>query len=67
MIFVTKQEYNKRLNICKSCDDFNHTTNQCKKCMCFMIFKCGLSTAECPIGKWKKSLSNEKDHPNDEK
>jgi hypothetical protein len=63
MIFVTKQEYNKRLDICKSCEDFNHTLSRCKKCRCFMIFKCGLSEAECPVGKWSISNSIEKQDP----
>lgn len=32
-----------------------------------MIFKCGISNAQCPIGKWNESLSHEKEHPNDKK
>ena len=41
-----------RLGICKVCPEYRHSTNQCKKCGCFMKLKTTLEKAKCPIGKW---------------
>ena len=41
-----------RLEICKSCEFYRASTNQCKKCGCFMKLKVSLGKASCPIGKW---------------
>jgi hypothetical protein len=65
-MLVTKDEYNNRMNICRSCDKFNKTLNMCKVCNCIMTFKCGLSRTKCPIDKWGPSSSKEQVHPNDD-
>jgi hypothetical protein len=41
-----------RLEIFKSCNWFRHSTQQCKKCGCFMKLKTRLVNANCPLGKW---------------
>jgi hypothetical protein len=41
-----------RLEICKRCIFYRPTTNQCKKCGCFMKLKTKLENATCPVGKW---------------
>lgn len=51
--------YNERYTICKNCEFFIDITKQCKKCMCFMNFKCSLSNAFCPEGKWEVYLEKE--------
>ncbi len=43
---------NERLEICTGCEWYKTTTNQCKKCGCFMKLKVVLKDAKCPIGKW---------------
>jgi hypothetical protein len=43
---------NSRLEICRSCNWFRHSTEQCKKCGCFMKLKTRLVNANCPLGKW---------------
>ena len=63
MIFVTKQEYHYRYDICKSCEKFKSSTKQCDVCNCFMFIKCSLNGSECPIGKWGMSISHEKEDP----
>ena len=50
--WVSEEESNKRLEICKSCPEFIKLTLQCKKCGCFMYAKTKLEKATCPIGKW---------------
>lgn len=41
-----------RLQICQTCDFYRKSTNQCKKCGCFMKLKTTLAQAKCPLGKW---------------
>jgi hypothetical protein len=49
---VEKEVYEKRMDLCKSCEFLFKPTTQCKKCGCFMNLKAKLPHAKCPIGKW---------------
>lgn len=49
---VTKEVAAARFGICAGCEHLTKTTNQCKKCGCFMHLKTQLANAECPVGKW---------------
>ncbi len=51
---ATKEETNKRMAICKTCDKFNHRRNTCGLCGCRMKYKTALSTSRCPDNppKW---------------
>jgi hypothetical protein len=49
---VSDEVYNKRMDICKSCEFLFKPTSQCKKCGCLMHLKSKLPHATCPIGKW---------------
>jgi hypothetical protein len=51
-IFATAEEKERRLEICKGCDYFNHRTERCNRCGCKMRYKSGLTTAKCPLNKW---------------
>ena len=51
--FIKAEISDERLNICKSCEEFEHTLSRCKKCGCFMIAKTKVARARCPIGKWQ--------------
>lgn len=51
-LFTSKEEYQHRYSICKSCERFNDTTKQCKECHCFMPIKCKISNLPCPLGYW---------------
>jgi hypothetical protein len=44
----------KRYSICQECPELISLTKQCKLCGCWMPGKTRLSSAECPVGKWKK-------------
>jgi hypothetical protein len=50
--YLSEEEAEKRLNICKNCEFFFTPTSQCKKCGCFMNIKTKMSHASCPINKW---------------
>lgn len=42
-----------RMRICKTCEQYNLATTQCKKCGCFMYIKARLKSSECPLKKWE--------------
>jgi hypothetical protein len=48
----SEQEFDRRMDICRSCEFFRVKTETCKKCGCFMKLKTKLERAHCPIGKW---------------
>ena len=41
----------KRMKICKSCENFTKIQS-CNKCGCFMPLKTWFKIFNCPIGKW---------------
>ena len=47
---VGKEERNRRLSICHSCEYFN--APRCTLCGCFMNYKSTLISSQCPAGKW---------------
>jgi len=49
---ASKEDVQKRLDICQSCPELIKLTTQCKKCGCFMKFKTTLQAATCPLSKW---------------
>ena len=53
---TSKDDFEKRLNICKSCEFWDKTsfnnTGKCNKCGCSTQMKLKMDTAKCPIGKW---------------
>ncbi len=50
--FISLEDSNARLSICKECPELIKLTTQCKKCGCFMAAKTKLENARCPLGKW---------------
>jgi len=55
-VFVESAIQEARMSTCRSCEDFNSKTTQCKKCGCFMSAKTRLKAGSCPVGKWGKVL-----------
>lgn len=49
---ISKEEKQKRLDICSSCDFFEKKHGRCKKCGCILLLKASWRSQECPIGKW---------------
>ena len=46
-----EEEFERRMDICRSCEFFRAKTETCRKCGCFMKLKTKLERAHCPIGK----------------
>ena len=57
---LTAEELHGRMEICRSCDQFDAQNIQCKVCGCYLEFKTALRSAECDLGKWK-SLTTQED------
>jgi hypothetical protein len=49
---VTDEEFNKRFDICKSCDQFNREQDKCNHCGCFLKVKASWNSEKCPLNKW---------------
>ncbi len=49
---ATKEEAERRFDICKACPQLVELTSTCKECGCFMYMKTKLEPATCPLGKW---------------
>ena len=47
-----EEEQAQRFALCQECEFFRASTQQCKKCGCFMKLKTMLQKAKCPMGKW---------------
>lgn len=42
----------KRMRICRGCEEFKDTPPQCNACGCFLAIKTPLIVAKCPREKW---------------
>lgn len=49
---VDEEIFQKRLDICKTCELFDKDQTRCKKCGCFLNIKASWSSEKCPIDKW---------------
>jgi hypothetical protein len=45
----SEEEYNRRMNICKSCENLKQ--NFCSLCHCYMPAKCALKNNSCVLEK----------------
>lgn len=50
---VSEKVYNKRMEMCMSCDYLEKQQLRCIKCGCFMKVKSAFKKSYCPVGKWK--------------
>lgn len=46
-----------RMDICKVCPSWEHTSNRCTECGCQMRVKVSLASSECPLKKWGVHLN----------
>ena len=49
---VSDEVYEKRLNICRSCEHFDAQLTKCNHCGCLLNIKARWPTEACPIKKW---------------
>ena len=51
-VTVSDEEHDRRMDICRDCEFFNHERESCRHCGCNSIFKNRLATEHCPISRW---------------
>jgi len=44
--------FTKRIEICKSCDQYDANQNRCNNCGCFLNIKASWNSEKCPLNKW---------------
>lgn len=59
-----KQTANERLEICKTCDQFDSELTKCKVCGCFMMVKTMIPRTRCPLDKWGAVKTNTPEQEN---
>jgi hypothetical protein len=45
-------EIERRMAICRGCENFIHGQNRCSLCGCFAALKSRMRSQHCPVGKW---------------
>ena len=55
-MFASKEEYQRRYSICKSCEKFDNIHKKCRECGCYMPLKCKASWMKCPKGFWGQAF-----------
>jgi len=45
-------EYKRRIEVCKPCEQYEPVLSKCEECGCFLAFKAMIPSAKCPLGKW---------------
>lgn len=51
-VFVSDEEKENRMAICKVCEYYHEEHVRCLKCGCFLEHKSSYSASTCPINKW---------------
>jgi len=54
-LLCSKEEQQRRYDICKRCPNLRSFTKMCKVCNCVMPLKTRLQNSSCPIGHWGKN------------
>ena len=60
-VLVPKEEYERRIKICRGCKFYKKLFTECKVCHCIMTVKARIAGCYCPVGKWtawKEEKSN---------
>ena len=47
------EQYQKRLTVCETCSRMEN--GLCKECGCFVLYRAGKNSSDCPSGRWKLS------------
>lgn len=49
---IKLNDFTIRINFCRYCDYVDFEKYMCKKCGCYLLKKCRMSSEHCPIKKW---------------
>jgi ribosomal protein L32 len=56
--FLNEVNIEKRMDICRSCEEYKASSQICGKCKCYLPWKVKMAQASCPIGKWKNTIDS---------
>jgi hypothetical protein len=49
---ISDEEFQKRIDICTSCNFFSKKSKRCLRCGCYLSLKAKMRGQKCPIQKW---------------
>lgn len=52
MVNVDDKEQERRLEICRGCEEYDKEQNRCYKCGCYLSLKTEMRSGHCPLSKW---------------
>jgi hypothetical protein len=52
IIFINKEDAERKKNICLLCDKAIGNKTICSECGCIIPLKIQLTESKCPVGKW---------------
>ena len=52
---VSDEVQQQRMEICRSCEEYDESQVRCMKCGCFLEPKTRFALDSCPSGKWEES------------
>lgn len=55
---VSKEEFVRRLEVCRDCEYLLKAVNVCRQCGCFTKVKAALPSGDCPLGRWSLGESS---------
>ena len=61
-MFTSIEESQKRLELCKSCENYISSITMCSICHCIMPLKTKIADLSCPIGKWNAVLDKKEEN-----
>ena len=50
--FVSEEEQEKRMDICRRCEYYSMRQNRCRQCGCYLSHKVKFGVSKCPVDKW---------------
>ncbi len=57
-LMASESVFDQRLSICKSCDKYKESKQECLECGCFVPAKARMILDACPLDKWGMDQSD---------
>ena len=57
-LMSSDEVFNERISICKSCDKYKKSKQECLECGCFIPAKAKIILDSCPLNKWTVDQSD---------
>lgn len=57
-LMASDEVFNERISICKTCDRYKESKQECLECGCFVPAKAKIILDSCPLDKWHVDQSD---------